>query len=268
MSSHPSARAATARLAAVLIATALAAQTPEPPVDPTLPDRLKELKSQLADKKMALDFQAIGLIQKLTEDPKKLNPKDKDKIAKALGDVFHTGKVRPADKDTVYREAGDALGKLDTDGSKQLAKLLEDKRIEDNVPLRAHLLEALGKTKDDKQVTYLTDVATRDPHDELRAGAGTALGEFTELEVKARREVVKALIREWGSLHQKATTPESNNPNGPIDFTPQNARKTLQAIEGKWVATLTKLTGLTMSGFADWQRWLNKNPNWTPPQTK
>lgn len=251
-----------------LLTAALAAQDPVPPVDPALPDLLKDLKTQLSDKKMALDFQAIGLIQKLTADPKQLNPKDKDRLAKALGDVFRTGKLRTPDKDLVYREAGLALAKLDLDGSKQLLKVLEDKRLEDNVPLRGHLLEALGKTKDDKQVEYLVDVATRDPHDELRASAGTALGEFTELEVKARREAVKALIREWGSLHQKATQPESSDPSAPIDFGPQNARKTLQAIEGKWVATLTKLTGMTMSGFQDWQRWLNKNPNWNPPQTK
>ncbi len=38
----------------------------------------------VAEPKMESDFRAIGLIQKLTAQPKGLNPKDKDKLAKVL----------------------------------------------------------------------------------------------------------------------------------------------------------------------------------------
>lgn len=257
--------ALTACCVSALLVGAVGAQDPVPPVDPELPKQLKELKDLVGDRKMAGDFQAIGLIQQLSKAPEQRNPKDKEKIAKALGDVFKTGKVRPADKDILYRETGDALSHFGEEGAKELAKAIDNTRIKDQIPLLAHLFLALGRTEDEKQVDLLTDTATRSPHDELRAAAGEALGNYTSLDAKPRREVVKQLIREWGSLHARATTPDPTDPNAPIDSGPQNARRTLRVVEGKWQATLTKLTGVQNSQFSEWQRWLNKNPNWPVP---
>ena len=67
------------------------------------------------------------------------------------------------------------LGK-GAEGAKELAKYVENKRVKDNLSLRAHMLRALGKTQDDKQIDYLIEVTSRSPHDELRAAAGEALG--------------------------------------------------------------------------------------------
>lgn len=257
-----------AGLAGALFAAMLASgqEPPPPPIDPNLPERLKELKTWVSEPKMTADGQAIGLIQSLTKDLDKKNPKDKERLVKALGEVFRTGKERPADRDFLYRETADALARFGTEAGKELAKAVEDKRHEDNVPLRAHLLLALGRTQDEKAVDLLTDTAVRSPTDELRAAAGEALGNYTSLDIRQRRNVVKTMIREWGSLHSLATTAEPTDPNAPIDLGPQNARRTLRAIEGKWNSTLQKLTGTSNQQFADWQRWLNKNPNWNPPQ--
>lgn len=251
-----------------LLGSVLAAQVPAPPIDPALPDQLKELKEHVADPKMVADFQAIGLMQKLATGLDARNPKDKERLAKGFGEVFRTGKVRTADKEILYREASDGLAKMGADGAKELAKAVTDVRFKDALALQAHMILALGRTEDDKQVDWLVDVATRSPHDELKAAAGEALGSFTSLEIKARREVVKSMIRAWGSLHQRATQVDSRDPNAPIDLEPQNARKTLRAIEGKWIATLTKLTGVSQTAFPEWQRWLNKNPNWVAPVVK
>jgi hypothetical protein len=239
-----------------------------PPVDPALPDQLKELKALVAEPKMIADFQAIGLIQKLTKDLDTRNPKDKERLLKALGDVFRTGKLRPKDKDVLYRETADTMARFGVDAGKELAKVIGDARFKDALELRAHLILALGKTKDPAQVDWLLETTTRAHQDELRAAAAEALGNYTELELKLRREVVKAIIREWGGLHQQATTPDPTDPSQPIPAQPQNARRTLRAVEGKWSATLQKLTGSSQSAFADWQRWLNKNPSWVPPGLK
>ena len=249
-----------------LTAVSLPAQkAPVPPPDPQLPARLKELKGYVKNRKMTQDFQAIGLIQNLCKDVDRKNPKDKAKLAKALGDVFKTGKVRTGNHDVLYREAAEGLGKLGEDGAKQLAKAVENKRLADNVALRAHLLRQLGKTEDPKQIKYLLEVTTRSHIDELRAAAGEALGNFTGAKLKAKREIVKEIIRAWGSLHSRATQAANLDPNGPVDFGPQNARRILRAVEGKWVSTLQKLTGVSHSRFQDWQRWQNKNKNWQPP---
>jgi hypothetical protein len=237
-------------------------------VDPALPERLKELKQLVGDTKMTQDFQAIGLMQSLTKDVAALHPKDKERLGKGLGEVFRTGKVRPPEKDILYREAADALAKLGSEGGKELAKAYGDTRFKDAVPLLGHLLLAIGRSEDEKQVDLLVEVTTRSHHDELRGASGEALGNFVHLEVKQRREVVKAIIREWGAQHARATQAESTDPSAPINVDRQNAVRTLRAAEGKWAATLGKLTGQSVSGFADWQRWLNKNPNWVPPATK
>ena len=249
-----------------LAAGALSAQDTEPPTDPTLPDRLKELKSYVGDRKMEQDFQAIGLIQNLAKDLDQKNDKDKKRLAKGLGDVFTTGKVREGGQDILYREAADALAKLGEDGAKELSKVVDHRRFEDNLRLVAHMILALGRTKDPKQIDWLLETTTRSHQDELRAAAGEALGNFTDADLRQKREIVKDIIREWGGLHQQATTPDPIDPNAPIDFGPQNARRILRAVEGKWVATLQKLTGVSQTEFADWQRWLNKNPRWEPPQ--
>ncbi len=254
---------------ALLVLAGLAfAQAPAPAVDPALPDQLKELKGYVAEPKMTSDFQAIGLMQNLTKNVDARNPKDKERIAKGIGEVFRTGKLRTADKENLYREASDALARLGADGAKELAKAFADQRFKDAIPLQSHMLLALGRTQDEKQVELLMETMARSPHDELRAAGGEALGAYTDMDVKLRRDVVQKLIREWGSLHSKATRLDSPDPNAPIDSDAQNARKTLRAVEGKWVATLQKLTGTSQSGFQEWQRWLNKNPNWTPPSAK
>ena len=273
----PTPQSARALAAGLLLLAVAAAQNPAPApapapapiaVDPALPERLKELKTLVSHPKMADDFQAVGLIQSLVADVAKIAPKDKEKLAKALGEVFRTGKLRPADKDVLYREAGDALGKLGLDGSKELSKAIADPRFKDYLQLLAHWIVALGRTEDEKQVDFLLDTTTRSPHDELRAAAAEALGSYQNMDGKLRREVVKQIVREWGSLHQQATSPDPVDASQPIPLQPQNARRTLKAVEGKWVATLQKLSGQTHGAFADWQRWLNKNPNWTPPGQK
>lgn len=241
---------------------ATAQKNAEPPVDPQVPKRLAELKGYVKNRKMTDDFQAIGLMQALTKSPEQQNKKDQKKIAKGLGDVFKLGKVREGGKDLLYREAADALSKYGEDGAKELSRYVEHKRFKDNLSLRAHLLRALGRTEDDKQIDYLIEVTSRSPHDELRAAAGEALGNYKDAKLKDRREIVKMIIRAWGSQHSAATQPVSNDPNAPVDFGPQNARRILRACEGKWVATLQKLTGVSHRKFMDWQRWQNKNKNW------
>lgn len=266
---HPSlARfAALLALAAGSLAMDLPAQKPKPPKpDPALTGRLAELKKFVKDRKMTRDFPAIGSMQDLAKDLDKKNPKDVTKTAKAIGDVFKLGKVRTGSKDILYREAADALAKFGADGAKLLVKAAENKRFKDNLSLRAHIVKAVGKTKDTKQIKFLVELTTRSPHNELRAASGEALGNYTKAKVKEQRDIVKEIIKTWGSLHSQASQAVSLDPNGPQDFGPQNARKTLRMAEGKWVATLQKLTGVSHSKFRDWQHWQNKNKRWSPPK--
>lgn len=217
--------------------------------------------------KMTEDFRAIGLIQQLAAKPEALHPKDQARIVKALGNVFDRGRVRPPDGTHLYREAADALAKFGEEAGRTLQRAIDDDRIKDRdyAPLRAHMIVALGRTKDEKQVDWLLEQALRSPDDDVLAAAGEALGNFTELPMRPRREVVKRMIRFLGGLVEKASRPINPDPNAPIDFSPQNARATLDKVQSKWNATLAALTGQNFSEQSDWQHWLNKNPDWTPP---
>jgi hypothetical protein len=240
-----------------------------PALDAALPDQLKDLKTMLLDRKMDEDFRAINLIQQLAKDAAKRHPKDADRIVKALAAVFRTGKLRPPDQAHVYREAADALAQYGPEGAKELQKAIADERLSgrDYVSVRVSMLTALGRSKDDKQVEFLLQQALRSPDDDVMAAAGEALGNFTALPIKQRREVVKDLVGRYGEWHMKATQPDPTNPNAPIDFGPQNARQTLNKIEGKWNATLRALTGQSFGNAPDWQRWLNKNKDWEAPRS-
>lgn len=270
MSVRPKVLSLFAGLVLAPLAFAQAAATPPAPVDPTLPDRLKELRSMVVQPKMEEDFRAVDLIQTLTKDTDKRNPKDLDLIVKALGDVFRTGKVRPADRAHLYDEAAKQLGKLGADGARELVKAVTDNRFKarDYSPVRAKLLTEIGHTKDEKQVDFLLEQALRSPDNDVMGVAGEALGNFTSLEIKHRREVVKQLVSRYGEWHGKATQPESSDPKAPVDFSPQNARETLNRIQGRWNSALSALTGQAFTSAPDWQRWINKNRDWVPPGGK
>src|SRR5262249_31325543 len=107
------------------------AQTPAPPAaqpaaDPTPPDKLKDLKMLASQPKMEDDLIAVDKITALMQTADKLNDKDKDKLARGLGEMYRTGKVRPPDRPHLYRETAKALGKLGTDGGRELAKAVTD----------------------------------------------------------------------------------------------------------------------------------------------
>ncbi|GDY01202.1 hypothetical protein LBMAG49_05310 [Planctomycetota bacterium] len=253
-------------LTVLLLACSAFAQAAPVPQDPKLPGELKELKAMVARPKMEDDFRAVDLIQTLMKGIDQRNPKDSELIAKALGDAFQNGKVRPLDSMHLYDEAAKSLSLLGAIGARELYKAVTSPRFKsrDNAKVRAKLLAALGKTKDEKQVDFLLEQALRSPDDEVIGAAGEALGNFTELEISRRRDVVKQLVSRYGEWDLKASRPDSNDPNAPIDFSLQDARKTLSRIQGGWNSALSSLTGQTFNTAPDWQRFTNKNKDWTP----
>lgn len=250
-------------LAALLLLTpgAVQAQAPD------LTKELKNLQSMVKDRKMAEDFLAISLIDRLSADPAKLTAKDQAKVAKGLAKVYRTGRLRPPDRLHLYQETADAMAKFGKNGSTLLLKAIETERIKgrEYAGLRAYMIRALGRAKDEKQIDWLTKQALRSPDNAVMAAAGEALGNFTKMPLKTRRKLVKSLVGRLGELHMQSTALESSDPKAPIDLGPQNARRTLGQIRRPWNATLTTLTGQKFSTAAQWQRWLNKNRNWKPP---
>lgn len=215
---------------------------------------------------MEQDLQAVALVRRLATAPQSMHPKDHDRVARALGAVFRTGRLRPVDRLQLYEETAQALGTFGQDGAKELRKAAEDSRFgRDYVRFRATLLDNLGRTCDPKQVEWLLEQALRSPEDDIMAAAGGALGHHKDMELRTRRDVVKRLLVRWGELESKASVPDNNNPGAPVNFGPQNARATISKVRTRWQATISTLTGQNHRAYEDWQRWLNKNPDWTLP---
>jgi hypothetical protein len=257
-----------AALLASLVAISLAgvpAQDKTPAaVDPTLPDQITKLKTMVKDKSMEQDFLAMNLVTAMTEKFADKNPKDQRAVVAALGDVFKLGPIRPVDKLQLYRTATDALGLCGEEAATTLRKTFELDRLGDKdfTSLRAAIVIAIGKTKDEKQADWLLETAMRCPDDEVAAAAGEALSNYDFLPMAKTKDICKRLIGRYGEIDMKARQPQSNDPNAPIDFGPQNAAKTLEWVAARWNATLTHLTGETHQQAAEWQRWLNKNKDW------
>lgn len=259
------------RCLAALLACLGAIAAQDPPVDPGLPAQLTELKKLVKNPKMEEDLRAYDMIEALLLNADKRNPKDLDKIAGAIGDVFKTGKVRAPDNLRLYDKAADALARMGERGAKPLRAAVTDQRFKDRdyAKLRAHLLVALGKTKDPGQAEFLLEQAMRSPDDEVLAAAGEALGNFGHIDLPKVRDIAKKLVGRLGEWNALATQIDKPDPNGgPIDLAPENARRTLRAVRGPWNTTLSTLTGASLSDPDEWARWLNKKRDWTPPGRK
>lgn len=248
-------------LMSALMAPAVTAQKkPAKPVpDKEVAEKVAQLTKIAKNKKFTEDARGIEVIDALMKKQEKgLIDKDRAMVVKALDGVLNKNKVRPADNVRLYNAAAEALGRHGKDGAKVLKKAFENKnRFKAKpmwVPMRERLLKNIGRAKDEGNVKFLLDEASRNPEAALQAAAGDALGFFVESEQKVRKEIVSGLLKRFGSLSEEAS-------QGGTSIDSQNARDRLAAISGKWVSTLKKLSRQNFDTFREWQTWYQKNKN-------
>lgn len=237
----------------------LAAQVPPAPPkgpDKEVAEKLVVLKEVVLDKKCARDAEGLQVIDFLLQKVQAgLEPKDRQAVVKALGDVFSHGKLRGHDNVGLYVGAAAALGYCGPEGAKVLKATFLDKRFPEKtdwVPLREQLLKNLGRTKDESMVKFLCNEARRNPEASLQASAGEALGNFEDSKESIRKEIVGELLVRYGELNQLASQIGSS-----IDA--NNAQDRLATLKDKWNTALAKLTRQNFDKFGDWQQWFNKH---------
>lgn len=232
------------------------------PVAPPKPDKevaekLAKLKEVVEDRKCARDAEGLDLITVLVQKWQAgLADKDKKDILKGLEGALMKGKLREPDKAQLYIATATALGQLGPEGGKPLVAAFDAERFPEKapwVPLRETMLKAIGKTKDESQIKFLSNTARRHPEAALQAAAGEALGNFEDSKQEVRKEIVNGLIITMGEMVSRAT------PIDPADIEAQNYKKRLAVISGKWNDALRRLTKQSHDEFAEWQEWLNKN---------
>ena len=253
--------------AAIPLALAPAATAQPKPAaakpDPLVKEKLNEFKKLIKDRKGARDEEAIKVIDGLLTDFDKLHPKDKKSFAKALYDPLSNPRIKRDPRNSKLLKASImALGKTGSDGSLYLAKAFKNKKKfgkKEWDSLRAAMLKSLGKTKDIKQVKFLTDVALKDIHDSLMAAAGAALGEFEGATLKLRKDIAKDLIKKFSNVYENANL---NLNTG--DLQRKTWEDRLKAVSDPWNTALQKLTKQALRHPNDWQKFYNKNKakNW------
>ena len=249
-----------------LLATALPAQEPPKKPDPEVSAKLKDFKKLIGDRKGAKDGQAIEIIDELNQKYPSMHPKDQDKFAKEVSVLITSNKYkREPTQDGIYRTTIKVLSLMGTNGSKYLHKAFGNKaKFKDKewLGLRGDILEHLGRTKDEKFVDFLLDVALKDPNDILMAKAGGALRHFEGLKLVKRKDIAKELIKKFANIYDNA-----NKNIDPGDLNAATWRQRLAQVSDPWNTALQKLTKQNYRSPNDWTKFWNKHKDddWDKP---
>jgi len=221
---------------------------------PEVRQKLAAFTEAVADKKMARDQEAVRIVDELVAGLDGMEENDRQAFADALESVFEM-KKRKADQDGLYRAVVFALGSIGGERSSRfLVKVLEAEpfRRKQWIDLQEVLLESIGRTGDEKQIVFLRRRATTDQEDRIKAAAGQALGHFAGAKLEVKKDIVTALIADYGRI-------EGDSKGDPGTPTTETRKKTLRAIRAPWNATLGKLTGQKLETAKEWQDWWNQH---------
>jgi hypothetical protein len=244
----------------------LPAQPPAPAAgkkdrDPAVEKDLKELNDAVMDRKTARDDAAGAIIDKLlakvkAAPPDDMAPKDKDAFLVVLRDIYTKTKPREPEKRLIYEQAAFACEYLGASGAKVLKDAYAEDRFSkrDWLEQRASFLRHIGKTKDEKMIEFLTEIAVRSTDDPLLKAAGEALGNYEGIPLAKRKPIVKEMIKKLNEVHNSA-----DKSVDPGDMQAKASRDTRSAILNPWNETLGKLTHQQIQTAPEWNHWYNKN---------
>lgn len=241
----------------LVLGAALAAQEDgDKKPDPEVQAKIKEFEKAIADRKMERDQEAVGMIDELLKNYADLHEKDQRSFIKALDKVFKQRPRKPENQG-LYKATVTALGTIGGDvPAKILVSAYKNKAFDDDewLSFREEILENIGLTKDERQIDFLLDRATRDPVDGVKRGAGKALRHFRESDQKVRKDIFSKLLIDYAKIEGDA-----HGSLDPGDAVAQTRQRTLKAIADPWNETLSALSGAQHRTAVDWQSWWNDN---------
>jgi len=202
------------------------------------------------------DGEAIQLVGRLSTEFARSGERDRKDIVKALDRCMNLRR-RPLAEDqpdnALFRAVGQALGGMGPESVRTLEKWIDNNKHEDDLVLQRVLILALGSTRDEDAVDTLMDLLNE--YQWVKQGAAAeALGQFTGLENKDRKEVFEELLKTLGAAeYARQDDPQSSD-----------ARLRLNTIRGPIQTSLQRLSGANVNGYANWQSWWNDNKrrNW------
>lgn len=247
------------------------AQEPAPATatkpDPEVKKKLAALSKLAEDRKAAKDQEAIQIIDELSKDYATMHPKDQHAFAKEASKILTSSRYkRLPEQDLIFRALVNTLGRAGEYGAPVLEKAFDAKKFDEKewLTLRGEMLEQIGRTKHEKSIDFLLDVALKNIHDSLMARAGGALRHFEEAKLDVRREIAVKLIKKFASIRDNA-----NANLDPNDLTVKTWKDRLAAVSDPWNTTLQKLTKQHIRDPSEWNTFWNKHKDedWDKPLT-
>lgn len=267
----PSPRPVTARGAGLAFALVLGAFAVAPAVaaaapgrgaavqDDPKPDKREAVKEACAKLKAHIgergkeDVEAIQAIDNLIKEFALSGPKDRDTIAKALGDCFKQRRKANAEgvrDNKLFLAAANALGEMGPESVGVLSDWINHKDHRDDLALQRALILSLGKTKDKSAVKPLIDLLVHHQAT-VQAATAEALAGFGHLELADRKVIFEAVLKEIGQI------------KGAIDSDPNNTteRERYDAVRAPMRNALQVMSKQDFSEPSEWRSWWNNNKN-------
>ena len=217
-------------------------------------DEVKELLQQLVGHTGRLgkeDALAVQVIGKLRGEFAHSGPHDRRKIASGL---YRAMKVRRRTSSDGHRlrelffVTAKAMGEMGPETVEYLIRLIDDRNHADDLEVQVRVLDALGRTQDERAVDPLLDVLD-EFQSRLQAAAAEALGNFAGLDQKVRKRAFEELLKLLtGTRSALDSEPDSST-----------LRERWGRIAGPTQNSLRRLSGADVSGAPGWRRWWNKN---------
>ena len=153
----------------------------------------------------------------------------------------------------LFLEGAKVLAEMGPESVDPLIRLIDDRNHADDYQVRCAFISSLGKTRDEKAVRRLLDLLD-EFQARLQASAATALGNYTNLDQKARKRIFEDLLKLLCGT-SAAMQDEQNS---------STLRDRWGRISGPCQSSMRKLSGAKEHSPEKWRRWWNKNKrkNW------
>jgi HEAT repeat protein len=244
--------------ALALLPAAPLARPPHPQDDAPIVDERPEIKQSLVEleelmkQKGEKDLEAIGVIDKLTQEFPQCGPKDRAAVVKGISGCYDVKRTKELEEgvpdNRVYLAATSALSTMGPESVKVLISLIGDKTHRKDSRLQQAVVLSLGKTKSLEAVKPLVALMKHKDAPMQAAGA-EALANFNDAPLDTRKAIFEELLRTMMDQKTKADT----------SVTDQEAQDRWNTISGPILEALQKLSGHGETDPEQWQRWWNDN---------
>jgi hypothetical protein len=227
--------------------------------DDPKPDKREAVKELCAKYKAHLkergkeDREAIAVIDLMLKEFPASGPKDRETIAKAIGDAFKERRKPTAEgvaDNQLFLAAAHALGECGPESVDVLVPWIGHKDHRDDLPLQRVLILSLGKSKDRTAVEPLTKLLVHHQAT-VQAAAAEALVNFAHLPLEDRKEIFKEVLDQLTQI------------KGQIDTDPNNTteRERYDAVRAPMRSTLQVMSKQDFGEPSEWRAWWNNNKN-------